>query len=382
MDAVTHLGQVFTPPAIVQKMLALRRNHGRTLEPSAGEGAFSKCIPGCEAVEIDPAVAPHGAFVGDFFAYPQAQLFDTIIGNPPYVRYRDIAPATRARLDAAGFDKRSNLYLFFIEKCLRHLNPGGELIFIVPREFTKRTAARHLNQRLFAEGSITDFIETGDSSIFGRYTPNCAIFRFEKGRFDRRMHDGRTFACVQGQLLFLRAEYNTPLAAIFDVRVGAVSGADHIFTHPDGNAAFVCSTTRLDGQTRRMLYNTQHPHLLRHKERLLARRVRRFDDSNWWQWGRQHCLSTRPRVYVNARTRHAAPFFLHDCPNYDGAILALFARQAAPDLPRLVHLLNTAVDWQELGFVCDGRFLFNQRSLQQCPLPACFAPFAAGAQAP
>ena len=35
-------------------------------------------------------------------------------------------------------------------------------------------------------------------------------------------------------------------------------------------------------------------------------------------------------------------------------------------------LLNDAVDWQELGFVCDGRFLFAQRSLQNCMLPDVF----------
>jgi len=37
-----------------------------------------------------------------------------------------------------------------------------------------------------------------------------------------------------------------------------------------------------------------------------------------------------------------------------------------------VDLLNTAVDWQELGFRCDGRYLFTQRSLQTCVLPVDF----------
>ena len=34
--------------------------------------------------------------------------------------------------------------------------------------------------------------------------------------------------------------------------------------------------------------------------------------------------------------------------------------------------LNTAVNWEELGFVCDGRFLFSQRTLETCYLPAVF----------
>lgn len=225
---VTRLGQVFTPPAVVSRMLALRRNHGRTLEPSAGDGAFSRQIPGCVAIGIDARVAPQRARVIDFFSYPANEQFDTIIGNPPYVRYQDIAAGTRKLLDSTHFDGRSNLYLFFIEKCVRHLRPGGELIFIVPREFIKLTAARKMNGFLFHQGTITDFIETGDSSIFGAYVPNCAIFRFE-----RRMHDGRTFALVDGQLMFLKSSYPLPLAQLFDVKVGAVSGADAIFTHPN-----------------------------------------------------------------------------------------------------------------------------------------------------
>ena len=31
------------------------------------------------------------------------------------------------------------------------------------------------------------------------------------------------------------------------------------------------------------------------------------------------------------------------------------------------------VDWAELGFVCDGRYLFTQRSLQEALLPESFA---------
>ncbi len=61
----------------------------------------------------------------DFFDYPIFQKFDTIIGNPPYIRYRDIPEATRNKLSSELFDERSNLYLFFIEKSIQHLNDGG-----------------------------------------------------------------------------------------------------------------------------------------------------------------------------------------------------------------------------------------------------------------
>jgi len=379
---VIRLGQVFTPPETVQFMLDLRRNAGRTLEPSVGNGAFF--VPLREegrpsvGIELDPDIAPPNALVMDFFAYPISERFDTIIGNPPYVRYQDIPADTCALLDMSRFDKRSNLFLFFIEKSVRHLNPGGELIFIVPRELAKLTAAKKLNAWLYQEGSITDFFETGDAKIFGDHTPNCAIFRFEKGRFDRRMHDGRTFHEIAGQLMFLRQDYVLPLSEVFEVKVGGVSGADDLFEHPDGNLEFVCSHTAQTQKTRRMIYGIRHPHLEAHKARLLARRVRKFDESNWWQWGRLHPINDRPRIYVNGRTRNPEPFFLYPSLHFDGAILALFPKNTTLSqtaLKEMTRLLNNVVGWNELGFVCNGRFLFTQQSLQNCLLPADFQQF-------
>lgn len=377
---VEQLGQVFTPPNVVAFMLDLCANTGRILEPSAGDGAFFNELKArkadCVGIEIDPRVAPDGALVRDFFSYPLSEQFDSIIGNPPYVRFQDVDARTKKRLKSELFDARSNLFLFFIEKCIRHLKPGGELVFIVPREFIKLTAAKKLNAWLYAQGSITHFYETGDVRVFGDHTPNCAIFRFEKGRTDRHMADGRRFVEADGQLMFLRDDHSVRFADVFAVKVGAVSGADLIYTHPKGNMEFVCSKTVETGETRRMLYGIKHPHLDKHKDELLARRVRTFDESNWWQWGRHFPINLKPRIYVNGRTRKAEPFFLHDCNAFDGSVLALFPKNeriARRDLIECTMMLNREVDWQQLGFVCDGRFLFTQRSLQNCLLPEKFS---------
>jgi len=387
-DILRH-GQVFTPPAVVDAMLALRRNRGRVLEPACGDGAFSSRLPGAVAVELDARHCPADALNLDFFAYAEKEGFDTIIGNPPYVRARDIQPGTRQRLHSRLLNGHSNLYLHFIEKCVRHLRPGGELIFITPRDFLKATGSARLNTWLHDQGTLTDFQELGDARIFDGVVPNCAIWRFEKGDMSRRLRDGRRMVLSGGQILLTRGIYSVPLASVFAVKVGAVSGADAIFTHAElGNADFVCSKTAQSGELRRMIYlDREGPiaHLEPFKERLLARRVTKFDETNWWKWGRRHHVSVAPRIYVNQKTRNPQPFFLNACRNYDGAVLALFphrrdAQKEVPlgdaDLKHLTVLLNE-VDWGELGFVCDGRFLFAQRSLALALLPEHFAPYAA-----
>lgn len=61
MYNVERLGQVFTPQSIVAQMLLLKKNDGRVLEPSCGDGAFFKNIPSCVGIEIDNHHCPYGA---------------------------------------------------------------------------------------------------------------------------------------------------------------------------------------------------------------------------------------------------------------------------------------------------------------------------------
>lgn len=372
---VTTLGQVFTPQSIVAEMLLLRRNHGRILEPSCGAGAFFNEIPECVGIEIDINHCPKNALNIDFFDYPIEEKFDTIIGNPPYVRYQDINEETKGKLNSTLFDSRSNLYLFFIEKCIRHLNDHGELIFITPRDFMKATSSIKLNQFIYEQGTITDLIDLGDQSVFKGFSPNCVIFRFEKGNFTRKTNVSKEFICSNGQLMFTDNSYPLIFKDLFFVKVGAVSGDDKIFANEEyGNEEFVCSYTCKTGNTKRMIFDIPHPFLIPYKQRLLDRRIRKFDETNWYQWGRLHYISTEKRIYVNAKTRNRQPFFTHPCNNYDGSILAIFPKNQSVDINAVCSDLNK-VNWFELGFVCDGRFLFSQKSLENAPLPLNFSKY-------
>ncbi|WP_300933359.1 N-6 DNA methylase [uncultured Helicobacter sp.] len=387
---VVNLGQVFTPPHIVSDMLALiqstkKLSNPRFLEPSCGNGAFFQNLPKNKVgIEIDSGVVCDKAILQeDFFAYSTNEKFDCIIGNPPYVRYQDIAISTKALLKSYSklFDSRSNLYLFFIYKCILHLKEGGELIFITPRDFLKSTSSVRLNEFLFHQGSITHFIDLGDKKIFDNAQPNCAIWRFEKDNFTRKTQCLREFSCINGQLLFTKKAYTIPFKDLFFVKVGAVSGADSIFANEKwGNMDFVCSQSAKSGKTRKMIYGIYGKdcaYLQNFKEQLLRRRIKKFNELNWWEWGRDYYKSENPRIYVNTKTRNKKPFFLHPCNVYDGSVLAVFPKFKVNSirLGILCERLNN-VDWEELGFVCDGRFLFSQRSLENAVLDSSFLEFA------
>lgn len=375
------LGQVFTPDFVSKKMISLRKNFGNIMEHSCGDGAISSKIEGIYAIEFDENVCPNYAHNMDFFDYGIENQFDTIIGNPPYVKHKNIQKSTRDKLDYRLFNEKSNLYLFFIEKCIKHLKQNGELIFIVPRDFLKATSSKKLNNFIYKYGTITNIVDYGDMKLFKGFSPNCIIFRFEKNNFDRKTIyedvvknkvEEREFIYSEGQLLFLNDEYCVNFNDLFYVKVGGVSGADEIFKSEEyGNMDFVYSETCKTGKTRRMIYNTLNEYIKENEERLRKRNIMKITDNNWWLWGRDFYKSDKPRIYVNSKTRNKKPFFINECKNYDGSILAVFPKEYTNDLNEMCEMLNS-VNWEELGFVCDGRYIFSQRSLENTKLPKVF----------
>ena len=382
---IKNLGQVFTSSFIVSDMINLIKRGNTILEPSAGDGAFVSKLNGkVTAIEIDKKFAKKHNFLNmDFFEYPIFNKFDTIIGNPPYIKYQNILPSTKEliqsflfnEIDYSIFDNRSNLYLFFIYKSILHLKKNGELIFITPREFLKATSAIKLNQFIYSQGTITNIIELGDKKIFKNAQPNTIIWRFEKDNFTRKTSVYQNFTLNKGQLLFTKNRYTINFSNIAFVKVGAVSGADKCFEHSEG-IEFVCSYTNKTGKTKKMIYNSYHKDLEKYKSILINRKIRKFNENNWWEWGRKFFESDKKRIYVNHKTRNKKPFFISDTKAYDGSILAIFPKKElnSAQLEKFCNILNI-VNWEELGFVVDGRYIFNQKSLENSLLPNDFREF-------
>ena len=84
----------------------------------------------------------------------------------------------------------------------------------------------------------------------------------------------------------------------------------------------VCSYTCKTKKTKRMIYNRKNKYIDQYKDILLKRRIKKFNENNWWQWGRNYYESEKPRIYVNCKTRSQNPFFIHQSTAYDGSVLA------------------------------------------------------------
>ncbi|MDQ8006385.1 MAG: N-6 DNA methylase [Pedobacter sp.] len=106
--------------------------------------------------------------------------FDLIIGNPPYVRAKNIDIASKLLLSNWTVTKSGNpdLYIPFFEIGLTQLNDSGVLGYITVNSFYKSVNARQLRKYLQEKEYDLSIIDFGHEKLFGKksaYTCICLI---------------------------------------------------------------------------------------------------------------------------------------------------------------------------------------------------------------
>ncbi|UCG02192.1 MAG: N-6 DNA methylase [Candidatus Heimdallarchaeota archaeon] len=192
---IKSLGQYFTPVNIVQLMIDLisTNSKAKILEPSAGKGIFlsqlvSKGYENLTGIEIDPNLAKQSSIpinIGNFFDFPISRKFDVVIGNPPYIRWKNLSLDQRKYFNSTLFwQKRMNgltdILQPFIFKSVDHLKPGGELIFITPLFWMQTLHAEPLRRFLLENGSLEVIINFHETRIFPKANLNLVIFKYRK----------------------------------------------------------------------------------------------------------------------------------------------------------------------------------------------------------
>lgn len=177
-------GAFFTPAEITRFIAdwAIRAPADLVMEPSAGDAAFlvaaverlralasdkSAAAPAVHGVEIHAysarvarqRVQEAGGKArisnSDFFAVAPNPVYDSVIGNPPYIRYQDFSGAARARAREAALrggvaltGLASSWAAFTIHSAM-FLKPGGRLCLVLPAELLSVNYAAPVRQFLF-----------------------------------------------------------------------------------------------------------------------------------------------------------------------------------------------------------------------------------------
>ena len=425
-----NLGQFFTVNPDVQAVMAslLVNRTGAALEPSSGDGdlvAVLEQFPYAriDAVELDPTKggkSKTSPTYQDFFLFASQALeagrsYDVIFGNPPYVPWKSVEPETveNAASVKAAYTDKVNLSVLFMDRALDLLAPGGEIVFIVPKEWFFATAAAPLRAKFATGGSFSHLIDCGEEKLFADASiPSLLIFRWVKGtksspclfapdlavakagRYQTKTLSTTTaglFCLLSPDLAADIAGWRT-LCEQYAPKVGLVSAADAVFKLGDGVqietelVQYQVDTTR----ARARFLNANHieawadmppqaaQYLLSHKPELLARKIAVFSEANWWKYGavrNQEIMKTATaRFYVLAKTRRADPAFVGSpCESFTGALLALFARpEALIPIEAAVKLFNSPRYREILAgmmLIAGGRLSLHQATLEELPFP-------------
>jgi adenine-specific DNA-methyltransferase len=189
-------GQYFTPKIVADFMVGLAdiMLDSKILEPACGEGVFldllqQKGFKNVIAYEIDSELATNLSDVRyeSFVTAKINEKFDLIIGNPPYIRWKNLENELKQELATNPlWNKYCNslcdyLYIFIL-KSIELLNDNGQLIFICPEYWMNTTHSVSLRNFMVENGYFEEIYHFNETPIFDKVTVSIVIFKYIKSK--------------------------------------------------------------------------------------------------------------------------------------------------------------------------------------------------------
>lgn len=114
------------------------------------------------------ALADQWLIRSDFLLASLPEGFDTVVGNPPYVRQELIPDVLLAeyRTRYSTIYDRADLYIPFIERSLLSLSEGGHLGFICADRWMKNRYGGRLRQLIADRFHLKIFVDMVDTPAF------------------------------------------------------------------------------------------------------------------------------------------------------------------------------------------------------------------------
>ncbi len=377
-----NLGQYFTTNnELKEKVHEFILNHPTNiLEPSIGQGDLVSFVTNknpniiFDMYEIDTKIKllnnvnKDKIIYGDFMKQIIAKKYKTIIGNPPYVR-----------------TKKGNLYIDFTEKCYNLLEDNGELIFVIPSDFLKLTSSSDLLNKMMLNGTFTHIFHPNNEKMFENASIDVIIFRYCKNNtIDKKVlyNNKIMFITNSNGLITFNEEQNNNENNImfkdyFDIYVGIVSGKEEIYKNNElGNIDVLNGMNKVE----KYIYVEKYPcasekineYLLKHKKELMDRKIRKFNENNWFEWGALRNISSVKEhlnedcIYIYNLTRKKNVAFIGKINYFGGSLMMLKPKQTC-NLDNIVSYLNS--NEFMANFMFSGRFKIGHRQISNSYIP-------------
>jgi adenine-specific DNA-methyltransferase len=378
--SIKELGQYFTTNIKLKEKIFqfILNNPSNILEPSIGRGDLIVFIKEniynitFDMYEIDTTIKlldkieKETIIYGDFLKQIITKKYKTIIGNPPYIR-----------------TKTSNIYIDFIEKCYNLLDDNGELIFIVPSDFLKLTCASKLLNIMMNNGTFTHIYHPNNEKLFDNASIDIIIFRYCKNSLIEKevLYNDKLLYIINNDGLITFSEikhnYNVMFKDYFDIYVGLVSGKDEVFRNKIFGNIDVLNG---EDKNEKYIYIEKFPsdnddlnkYLIQNKEKLLERKIKKFNDNNWFEWGAPRNINTinnnigKDCIYIYNLTRKSNVSFIGKI-NYFGGGLIMLKPKKECNLNKIISYINS--DIFKKNFIFSGRFKIGHRQISNSYIP-------------
>ncbi len=187
-------GQYFTPKIIVDFMISLANidKNSSILEPSCGEGIFideliKNGYKNITAYEIDNNLYKNFNFIKNesFVSSDIKDKFDLIIGNPPYIRWKNLEEELKKELLNSNlwndyFNSLCDYSFIFTLKSIELLKEDGQLIFITPEYWLNTTHSLTLRNYMLKNGYFEKIYHFNETPIFDNVRVSTIIFKYIK----------------------------------------------------------------------------------------------------------------------------------------------------------------------------------------------------------
>ena len=150
-----------------------------------------------EDEEFEFNLEPHDTLLFDF---GRIEPFDVVLGNPPYVCWRNLPEETRKRMRQFDVCRcgNSDLYIPFFQIAIESLRDRGRLGYIVMNTFLTSLNGTALREYLHARQYEIQVVDFRDQQIFkGKNTYTCLFFL-------KKQHAEQVAYCTIGQTEFER----------------------------------------------------------------------------------------------------------------------------------------------------------------------------------
>ena len=219
---------------------------------------------------------PNNVIYKDFLEENINKTYKTIIGNPPFIR-----------------TKHGNLYIDFINKCYNLLDNDGELIFIIPSDFFKLTSASKLLNEMIINGSFTHMYHPQKENLFENASIDVIVFRYCKNKnlIKKVLYNDKELFIINNKGLITFEENNNTtnisFKEYFNIYVGLVSGKENVFRNEElGNITILNGENKFNKYILIEKFPSEdkniNNHLILHKDELIKRKIKKFDEKNWF----------------------------------------------------------------------------------------------------